>query len=142
MIVRWIYLVCLFSAAGLACLGTYMGLTPAPDLFVFDVQEPDRDLANVVIGKSLHVFQVRNESDQPSEIIGVEEFCTPKCCLQSKGHERVMVQPGETFAFTCQLDVMHTGEFKAELVLFLKDHGIRPVRLTVHGVGVDSQSAS
>jgi hypothetical protein len=57
----------------------------------------------------------------------------------------VVVQPGETFAYTCALQVHHPRRFEAEIKLLLYDdvqlydNGIRQVPLSVQGVGVAAE---
>lgn len=42
----------------------------------------------------------------------------------------------QTVACTCLVSVKGRGPFKATMVLFLEDHGIREVPLSVSGIGV------
>ena len=47
------------------------------------------------------------------------------------------MQPGETFRYECVFTVYRPELFEADLLLYLEEDGIRPVMLTVKGVGTE-----
>lgn len=53
-----------------------------------------------------------------------------------KHRTHVTIPPGQTIEYPCELTVLNPDPFAAGITLFLEDHGIRKVMLTVCGVGV------
>jgi hypothetical protein len=60
-------------AVVMACWGTYLWLTLPPVRPVFVVEEAERHLGECPVGQSLLTFRLSNQSDQPSEILGLAE---------------------------------------------------------------------
>ncbi len=132
-------LICLLAAIGLSAFAGYDALRPAsPPGPAFRIDDPERDLGTVPLGKSEIVFPITNTSSQPRQILGVREGCRPAVCFLSKDFPgRITVGPGQTIPFTYTLDVRKPGPFEAGVLLFLEDNSIRELPLIVRGVGVE-----
>ena len=63
----------LLAAVGLAAVGLYSFLYPAPDLPAFVISNGERDLGSQPVGKSRLTFDITNRSDVPRRILGLAE---------------------------------------------------------------------
>jgi hypothetical protein len=65
----------------------------------------------------------------------MQKGCRPAGCLTSKYTEPVVVPPGGSVDYTCELDISRAGPFEFPVALFLEgSQGVRRVEQTVRGV--------
>jgi hypothetical protein len=70
---RWASLLFGILAVVMACWGAYLWLISSPDGPVFVIEAPDRRLGKCPVGRSVLTFRITNQSEQPSEVLGLAE---------------------------------------------------------------------
>jgi hypothetical protein len=128
------------AAIGCTLAGVWAAVAPStapPPLAL----ETSRDLGPVSFGDHAVTFPIANPAGVPRRVVGLVQQCGGVWCVKSRHHEQVVIGPGETFPYTCTLQVRGAGPFEAPLTLYLDDDGLREVTLTVRGIGVEPEPA-
>ncbi|MBA4065817.1 MAG: hypothetical protein C0501_19280 [Isosphaera sp.] len=101
-----------------------------------EIESPEQDLGDHLVGQSEVVFRVTNPSDLPAEVVSVTEGCGRMCCLKPMTADRLSIPPGGSAEVKCELVVIGPEPFEFTGYLYLNDNGLRTVKIAVRGTGV------
>lgn len=107
-----------------------------------EIEEPERDLGERPVGKSSVVFRITNPTDHPVEVVGAPDGCGILCCLKATVTDRQTIPPGGALDLTCELMVAAAEPFEYKCKIYLSDNGLRPIKVSVRGVGVKAASGA
>jgi len=108
-----------------------------------EVQEPERELAEVRTGEKLTLtFAIHNPTWHTARIVNLTETCGKNCCF------RVVTQlkpffdlpAGGVVTLDCSLETFEPGPFAGQMHIFLDDGGLREIVLKVHGQAKAAES--
>lgn len=99
------------------------------------------NLGNVPLGKHDHVITVSNQSAVPQRVLGMNEGCGSKYCINQVDADQHVILPGESVALTVRLILKSPGPISIPIVLLLDEHGqFREAKQTFVGHVVTSES--
>lgn len=107
----------------------------------FDVGQVNFILGEVPTGSRIITVEITNRADVPRRILGAEGQCRATGCFQPLQDTPVILQPGESVKFLCELTIVRHGMIDITLDVYLEENGIRTVTLHVTGTAVEAPRA-
>jgi hypothetical protein len=94
------------------------------------------ELGEVSIGAHEVQLEVRNSSDIPGQLLGLNPSCGTNCCIRTRSSGRPRIAPGEIGRFPLIVEVFNIGRFESKTSAFVEGESIREIEIQVAGHAV------
>lgn len=121
---------------GFLALAGYAFVASAPATKpTFVIDSPIRDLGTVPVGVHEVTYAIRNCGSNPCRVVGSCGSCGLNCCLVPKRPGPIMLLPGESLDYVCELQVREPEPFATDVELYIGENVLQVVQLSVRGTG-------
>ncbi len=110
-------------------------ISSAQGLFV---ECPDYDLGSVPVGENFINIVLTNNSATEHRLVGIHGGCTWMCCLSTVDDVPIAIGPHQTHTIRFRVIVNNHGPFGSDMTFFVDNAGVRPLPVSVRGVGIVS----
>ncbi len=99
------------------------------------ILDPTREVGELAVGEHTISLKLINDSARSSRVIGMDEACMGTVCFGPVFSMQMPIPAHAEINYDCLLKIRQPGPFEIPLGIFIEDHGIRKLTVTLRGVG-------